>query len=78
MSLAIGVKLLSSFFIAPFKIMVLENMIRAQFQSDWAKETHVNFGLIRAKSSKVNNEVFESQYVIMRIKDYYIIFIYYY
>lgn len=58
--------------------MVLENMTCAQFQSGWAKETYVNFGLIRAKSSKVNNEVFESQYVIMRIRDYYIIFIYYY
>ena len=37
--------------------MVLENMTCAQFQSGWAKETYVNFGLIRAKSSKVNNEV---------------------
>lgn len=67
---------MSSFFIAPFKIIVLENVIRAQFQSDWAMETRVNFGLIGAKSSKVNNEVFESQYVIMRIRDYYIIFVY--
>lgn len=58
--------------------MVFENMTCAQFQSGWAKETYLNFGLIRAKSSKVNNEVFESQYVIMRIRGYYIIFIHYY